>query len=172
MLTRAQSFYRAMYNRPDLDFLTFSFVGLFVCLCVGITSSIYELESDSSAHIFRYHSKFFEEVLRRSIHLVHEGFSGRSRGKQCSFMRLIALLTTETIPVIEWNSTTIDNALVQGDNMYFNVLNNDLIFPRKGFLSLNNLPTVVCCRQVLRNTDTVSGRRPRTGVNLPSNFIN
>ena len=68
-------------------------------------------------------------------------------------MRLSALLTTQTIPVIEWNSTTIDNALVQGDNMYLNVFNNDLIFPRKGFLSLNNLPTVVkvvCCRQVLR----------------------
>ena len=27
------------------------FVCLFVCLCVGITSSIYELESDTSAHI-------------------------------------------------------------------------------------------------------------------------
>ena len=36
--------------------------------------------------------------------------------------------------------------------MYLNVFNNDLLFPCKGFLSLNNLPTVVkvvCCRQVL-----------------------
>ena len=92
-------------------------------------------------------------LSRGSIHQGHEGFSGQSRGKQCSFMRLSALLTTQTIPVIEWNSTTIDNALVQGDNMYLNVFNNDLIFPRKGFLSLNNLPTVVkvvCCRQILR----------------------
>ena len=35
--------------------------------------------------------------------------------------------------------------------MYLNAFNNDLI-PREGFLSLNNLPTVVkvvCCRQVL-----------------------
>ena len=29
----------------------FAFVRLFVCLCVSITSFIYELESDSSAHI-------------------------------------------------------------------------------------------------------------------------
>ena len=29
--------------------------------------------------------------------------------------------------------------------MYMNAYNNDLI-PREGFLSLNNLPTVVCCR--------------------------
>ena len=84
-----------------------------------------------------------------SIHQGHEGFSGQSRGKQCSFMSLSALLTAQTIPVIEWNSTTIDNVLVQGDNMYLNAFNNDLI-PREGFLSLNNLPTVVCCRQVLR----------------------
>ena len=51
------------------------------------------------------------------------------------------MLTAQTIPVIEWNSTTIDNVLVQGDNMYFNAFNNNLI-PREGFLSLNNLPTV------------------------------
>ena len=92
-------------------------------------------------------------LSRGSIHQGHEGFSGQSREKQCSFMRLSALLKTQTIPVIEWKSTTIDNALVQGDNMYLNVFNNDLIFPRKGFLSLNNLLTVVkvlCCRQVLR----------------------
>ena len=38
-----------------------------------------------------------------------------------------------------------DNVLIQGDNMYLNAFNNDLI-PREGFLSLNNLPTVVCCR--------------------------
>ena len=35
----------------DLDLLNFAFVRLFVYLCVGITSSIYELESDSSAYI-------------------------------------------------------------------------------------------------------------------------
>ena len=58
-----------------------------------------------------------------SIHQGHEGFSGQSRGKQCSFMSLSALLTAQTIPVIEWNSTTIDNVLVQGDNMYLNAFN-------------------------------------------------
>ena len=70
------------------------------------------------------------------------GFSGLSRGKKCSFISLSALLTAQTLPVIEWNSTTIDNVLVEGDNMYLNTFNNDLI-PREGFLSLNNLPTVV-----------------------------
>ena len=45
-------------------------------------------------------------LSRGSIRQRHEGFSGQSRGKQCSFMRLSALLTTQTILVIEWNSST------------------------------------------------------------------
>ena len=53
-------------------------------------------------------------LSRGSIHQGHKGFSGQSRGKQCSFMRLSALLTAQTIPVIEWNSTNNhpDNVLV------------------------------------------------------------
>ena len=79
-------------------------------------------------------------LSRGNIHQGHEGFSGQSREKQCSFMSLSSLLTAQTIPVIEWNSTTIYNVLVQVDNMYLNLI------PRKEFLSLSNLPTVVCCR--------------------------
>ena len=66
-------------------------------------------------------------------------------------MSLSALLTAQTIPVIEWNSTTIDNVLVQGDNMYLNAFNNDLI-PCEGFLMLNNLPTVVYKCNTITNT--------------------
>ena len=87
---------------------------------------IWDMRYPYMRRMFHYHSKFFLDrkfttscLSRGSIHQGHEGFSGQSRGKQCSFMRLSALLTTQTIPVIEWNSTTIDNTLVQGDNMYF-----------------------------------------------------
>ena len=45
-------------------------------------------------------------------------------------MSLSALLTEQTIPVTEWNPTTIHNVLVQGDNMYLNAFNIDLI-PRE-----------------------------------------
>ena len=45
--------------------------------------------------------------------------------------------------------------LVQGDNMYLNAFNNDLI-PREGFLSLNNLPTIVCCRWLGDKSDNSS----------------
>ena len=120
-----------------------------------IPSILSNIPSRSSSLILKENSRTLEQYImcllsRGSIHQGHEGFSGQSRGKQCSFMSLSALLTAQTIPVIEWNSTTIDNVLVQGDNMYLNAFNNDLI-PREGFLSLNNLPTVVgvvCCRQI------------------------
>ena len=38
---------------------------------------------------------------------------------------------------------------VQEDNIYLNAFNNDLIL-REGFLTLNNLSTVVCCPHILR----------------------
>jgi hypothetical protein len=79
---------------------------------------------------------------RASIHQGHECFSVQSRGKQCSFMSLSALLTAQSIPVFEWNSAIIDSILVQGDNMYLHSYNNNLIL-REGLLSLKNLPTVI-----------------------------
>ena len=77
-----------------------------------------------------------------SIHQGHECFSDRSRGKQCAFMSLSALLTARNLTVTEWNSTTIDNALLQGDKMYLFALDNGLIPPDQ-LLLLDNLPTVV-----------------------------
>ena len=78
-----------------------------------------------------------------SIHQGHERFGRQSRGKQCSFMSLSALLTAQTISVDRWDSTIIDHVLVEGDKMYLNAYNNGLI-PREELLSLNNLPTVIC----------------------------
>ena len=97
----------------------------------------------------------------------HEDFSGQSRGKQ-SFISLSALLTAQTIPFMEWNSTIMDNVLVQGDNMYLNAFNYDLI-PREGFLSLNNLPTVVCCRWLedKSNNSCIETCRSVIDTNLP-----
>ena len=81
-------------------------------------------------------------LSRGSIHQGHERFSGDSRGKQCSFMRLSALLTAQAISVDKLDSTIIDHVLVEGEKMYLNAYNNGLI-PREELLSLNNLPTVV-----------------------------
>ena len=77
-----------------------------------------------------------------TIHQGHESFSVESRGKQCSFISLSALLTAQAIPMPMWNSAIIDNVVLQGDIIYTQALNNGDI-PLLGFLSLNDLPTVV-----------------------------
>ena len=87
---------------------------------------------------------------------VHQGddfFSAQSRGKQCVFMSLWAILTAENMPLIDWSKTTFNNVLLQGDKMYLRALNNGLIVLELSieFLSVDNLPKVVgvsCCRNM------------------------
>ena len=61
-------------------------------------------------------------------------------------MSLSAILTAHvTTSVVEWNTSIIDDVILQGDNMYLSAFQNYHI-PREIFLSLKNLPTVVQCR--------------------------
>ena len=43
------------------------------------------------------------------IHQGNDLFSVQSRGKQCAFMSLSALLTAQNIPLIDWSKTTFIN---------------------------------------------------------------
>ena len=84
------------------------------------------------------------------FHQGNERFSVHSRGKQCAFMSLSALLTTQNIPLNSWSSITFKNALLQGDKLFLNALDSGFIIldPSLEFLSVENLPTVVnvaCC---------------------------
>ena len=79
---------------------------------------------------------------------IHQGddlFSVQSRGKQCAFMSLSAVLTAQNIPLIDWSKTTLNNVLLQGDNMYLQALDNGFVVLEPGveFLSVDNLPKVV-----------------------------
>ena len=82
--------------------------------------------------------------LYANIHQGNDPFSVYSRGRQCAFMCLSALLTARNNPVVVWSKTTL-NVLLQGDSMYLEALNNGLIVPEPGvdLLSINNLPSVV-----------------------------
>ena len=73
-----------------------------------------------------------------SIHQRHERFKGQSRWKQCSSMSLSALLNAQNIPVIEWNTATIDIVLLRGDTMYLNAFENGDI-PHEGFIQQINI---------------------------------
>ena len=90
------------------------------------------------------------------IHQGDERFSVHSRGKQCAFMSLSALLTARNIPLNLWSRITFKYALLQGDNMFLNALDSSLIIldPAVEFLSVENLPTVVnvaCCTNLLND---------------------
>jgi hypothetical protein len=76
---------------------------------------------------------------------IHQGddlFSVQSRGKQCAFMSLSALLTAQNIPLalIDWSKTTLNNVLLQGDKMCLQALDNGFVVLEPGveFMSVDN----------------------------------
>ena len=98
---------------------------------------------------------------------IHQGddlFSVQSRGKQCAFMSLSAILTAENMPLIDWSKTTFNNVLLQGDKMYLRALNNGLIVlePSIEFLSVDNLPKVVGEIDLMSQTSSA-----QSNINLP-----
>ena len=74
-----------------------------------------------------------------------ERFSVQTRGKQCAFISLAAVITAQNNPLIDWSTTLFDHVLSQGDQMYLKALNEGLIVLEQGveFLSIDNLPKVV-----------------------------
>ena len=52
-----------------------------------------------------------------SIHQDPEAFSEHSRGQQCAFMSLAALLFSRSNLVDLWTQTNIDDILYHGDRM-------------------------------------------------------
>ena len=83
--------------------------------------------------------------LSINIHQGDELFSVLSRGKQCAFMSLSAILAAENNPLIKWSKSTLNNVLLQGDKMYLKALDDGLINldPGVELLSVDNLPTLV-----------------------------
>jgi hypothetical protein len=83
--------------------------------------------------------------LSSDIHQGDDIFSVQSRGKQCAFMSLSALLTAQSIPLSDWSKTTFSNVLLQGDKMYLQALNDGFVVldPGVEFLSVDDLPKLV-----------------------------
>ena len=52
----------------------------------------------------------------------HERFSEIFRGRQCPFMSFSVLLCAQSFPVRHWDTTTVDQILIEGDRMYLNAL--------------------------------------------------
>jgi hypothetical protein len=70
--------------------------------------------------------------LSSEIHQGDDLFSVQSRGKQCAFMSLSAILTAQNIPLIDWSKTTLNNVLLQGDKLYLQALDNGFVVLEPG----------------------------------------
>ncbi len=122
----------------------------FTSFCIFWMRTIYRRE------YFLKNTGKFAFIFSADIHQGDERFSVHSRGKQCAFMSLSALLTARNIPLNLWSRITFKYALLQGDNMFLNALDSGLIIldPAVEFLSVENLPTVVnvaCCTNLLND---------------------
>ena len=80
-------------------------------------------------------------TIQGSIHQGHEAFSEHSRGRQCAFMSLAALLFNRSNSVDLWTQTNIDDILFHGDRMYLHALTNKMV-PDTNSLSVEDLPEV------------------------------
>ena len=135
--------------------------------------------------VFKNERQTMENIQKNQVGMalflsayIHQGddlFSAQSRGKQCAFMSLSAILTAENMPLIDWSKTTFNNVLIlQGDKMYLRALNSGLIVlePSTEFLSVDNLPKVVgvsCCRNMFSyEIDLMSQTSSaQSNINLP-----
>ena len=79
--------------------------------------------------------------IRGSIYQGHEAFSEHSRGRQCAFMSLAALLFNRSKSVDLWTQTNVDDILRHGDRMYSHALTNKMV-PDANSLSIEELPEV------------------------------
>ena len=79
---------------------------------------------------------------RMSTFLMLEVFikvANVSRGKKCSFMCFSTLLHAHSLVVVHWRTQTNDRIFEEGDIMYLNALDNQVI-PFSEMRSLNYLP--------------------------------
>ena len=101
--------------------LRFSRVPKFTCACSAENPVCSQRKSREVAAVFRFFDRFCRSVLitsiRERIHQGHKGLSGRSRGRQCAFMALAALLFNRSGSIDPWTQqrTNIDDILCHGD---------------------------------------------------------
>ncbi len=91
--------------------------------------------------------------LSADFHQGNEIFNVHSRGKQCAFMALSALLTARNIPLSSWSKVTFNNVLIQGDKLYLQALNTGFIVLDQGtdFLSVEHLPKAISVSSLCTN---------------------
>ena len=70
--------------------------------------------------------------LCATMHQGDERFSVQTKGKQCAFMSLAAVVTVQNNPLIDRSTAMFDNVLSQGDQMFLKAVNKGLIVLEQG----------------------------------------
>ena len=78
-------------------------------------------------------------IVSGGIHQADCCFSDVSRGRQCAFIGLSALLHANSCRVPQWTADTVDQILTEGDAMYVKTFDDGTI-PNTETLSLTHLP--------------------------------
>lgn len=76
---------------------------------------------------------------RGRIHQSESRFSDISRGRQCAFMSLSALLCANRGDISTWTTETMDRVLAEGDSMFLKAFEERSI-PDEETISLDYLP--------------------------------
>ena len=87
---------------------------------------------------------------RGSIHQGDSRFSDISRGRQCAFMSLSALLCANYCEISTWTTETVDRVLIEGDSMFLKAFEERTI-PDAETISLNYLPDRVLWPPMTQN---------------------
>ena len=108
-----------------------------------------------------FNSTFF---ARGSIHQGNNRFSNASRGRQCAFMSISAILCANSCDILTWTTDTIDGILIEGDAMYLKAFEERSI-PDAETISLNYLPDRVYS-STRRTVSTCMRRQPNQNQNI------
>ena len=88
--------------------------------------------------------------IRGSIHQGDGRFSDISRGRQCAFMSLSALLSANCDDISTWTTERVDRVLAEGDSTFLKAFEERSI-PDEETISLNYLPDRVLWSTMTQN---------------------
>ena len=114
--------------------------GIYVVLAKDIEIFFDDRISSTVQRLFLWSAVFSVDLLvSGSIHQGDERFSVVSRGRQCAFISLSALLCANSCHPSQWTTQMIDYILIQGDSMYLTAYEEHTI-PDTETISLTYLP--------------------------------
>ena len=109
-------------------------------------------------HVYNYAMSNATLIVNGSIHQGDRRFSDVSRGRQCAFMSLSALLCANSSDVSQWTAHTVNKVLTAEDDMYLKAFQEKTI-PDTETISLAYLPDRIRWAAII-TLDPYTSNRP------------